>query len=175
MEFEILHAIQTIRTTTLDNIMVYYTTLGDYGLIWIFLAMGLIAIRSTRFMGKVSMLALLFEVGIVTFTLKPLVDRVRPCFVEAIQSPLLEMAYTDPSFPSGHAASSFAVATAIFCCNKKWGVLALLAAALMGFTRLYLFVHYPTDVLAGAVIGALCGYLAWRMYDRYATVKGVTH
>ena len=71
MEFEILHAIQTIRTTTLDNIMVYYTTLGDYGLIWIFLAMGLIAIRPTRFMGKVSMLALLFEVGIVTFTLKP--------------------------------------------------------------------------------------------------------
>ena len=69
MEFEILHAIQSIRTATLDNIMVYYTTLGDAGLIWIFLAMGLIAIRSTRFMGKVSMFVGRPMVGDVAMTI----------------------------------------------------------------------------------------------------------
>ena len=50
--------------------------------------------------------------------------------------------------------------------------MALAAAALMGFTRLYLFVHFPSDVIAGAVIGAFCGYLAWRLYDRYVKIKG---
>lgn len=172
MEFDILYAIQSIRTPWLDDLMMYYTTLGDSGLIWLFLAIGLIAFPATRFMGKVSLLSLLFEVGIVTFTLKPLIDRVRPCAIETLQSPIVEACYTDPSFPSGHTASSFAVAFAIFCCNKKWGALALAAATLMGFTRLYLFVHFPSDVIAGAVIGAFCGYLAWRLYDRYVKIKG---
>lgn len=171
MEFEILHAIQSIRSEWLDNFMLYYTTLGDSGLIWLFLAMGLMALPATRFMGKVSMLSLLFEVGIVTFALKPLIDRARPCTIEAIQNPVINGCFPDPSFPSGHTASAFAVAFAIFCCNKKWGSLALAAAALMGFSRLYLFVHFPSDVIAGAVIGSFCGYLAWRLYDRYVKIK----
>ena len=176
MEFDILYAIQSIRSEWLDHFMLYYTTLGDSGLIWIFLAIGLIAFPATRFMGKVGLLALMIEVAVVTFTLKPLIERVRPCAIEAIQNPLVTNGcFTDPSFPSGHTASSFAVAFAIFCCNKKWGALALAAAALMGFSRLYLFVHFPSDVIAGAVIGSFCGYLAWRLYDRYATLKGEAH
>lgn len=170
MEIDILHAIQSIRSTSLDQFMMWYTTLGDSGLIWIFLAVGLIAFPKTRFMGKVSLFALLLEVIAVT-TLKLLIDRVRPCMIDTLHTPLIEACYTSPSFPSGHTAASFAVAVAIFCINKTWGSIALMAAALMGFTRLYLFVHYPTDILGGIVVGGLCGYLAYRLYNRYLTLK----
>lgn len=175
MEFEILHAIQTIRTDALDMFMMYYSALGDNGLIWIILAIGLLAFPKTRFMGKVSLLAIFFEIIAVTFTLKPLINRARPCMIETIQSPLVEACYTTPSFPSGHTACAFAMAVAIFCINKTWGTIALLAAALMGFTRLYLFVHFPTDILGSIIVGSLCGYLAFRLYNRYLTLKGEAH
>ena len=175
MEFEILHMIQTLRTDELDMFMMYYTALGDNGLIWIFLAIGLLAFPKTRFMGKVSLFAIFLEIIAVTFTLKPLINRLRPCMIETIQAPLVEACYTTPSFPSGHTACAFAMAIAIFCINKTWGTIALLAAALMGFTRLYLFVHFPSDVLGSIIVGSLCGYLAFRLYDRYLTLKGETH
>ncbi len=171
MEFEILHAIQGIRNETLDIFMAWYTTIGDHGLIWIFLSIGLLAFAKTRFLGKVCLLSLLLEVLAVTFTLKPLIDRVRPCMTEALQAPLAQACYTNPSFPSGHTAAAFAVAAAILCVNKTWGMIALMSAALMGFTRLYFFVHFPSDVLAGAIVGSLCGYLAYRIYSRYDALK----
>ncbi len=169
MEFQILHAIQSMRTEALDMFMLYYSTLGNHGLIWIFLSIGMIAFPATRLIGKTAILSLIFEVTAVTFTIKPIVDRVRPCIIEAIQSPLLVL--DSPSFPSGHTASSFAVAMVIFCFNRTWGTVALLAAALMGFTRLYLFVHFPSDVIVGALIGILCGYVAYRLYSRFEAQK----
>jgi undecaprenyl-diphosphatase len=156
MEFDILYAIQSIRTPWLDDLMMYYTTLGDSGLIWVFLAIGLIAFPATRFMGKVSLLSLLFEVGIVTFTLKPLIDRIRPCAIETLQSPIVEACYTDPSFPSGHTASSFAAASMICFEYPGFALPAFFLAVSIAFSRLYLRVHYPSDVLAGAFLGATC-------------------
>ena len=72
------------------------------------------------------------------------------------------------SFPSGHTLSSFAAAAALCFFHRKSGLLAFLAAALIGFSRLYASVHYPTDVLAGALLGILCGLAAAWLTDRAA-------
>ena len=71
----------------------------------------------------------------------------------------------DYSFPSGHTQASFAAATALFTGNKKAGICAYVLAALIAFSRLYLYVHFPTDVLAGVVIGICCGLLSAYVFD----------
>ena len=76
---------------------------------------------------------------------------------------------TDHSFPSGHTAAAFAAAVALFACHRKAGTIALFLAFLMGFSRLYLFVHYPTDVLAGALLGVLFGLIGYRLSNKKPT------
>ncbi|MBQ2924585.1 MAG: phosphatase PAP2 family protein, partial [Anaerotignum sp.] len=71
----------------------------------------------------------------------------------------------DPSFPSGHTSASFAAATAIYAINRKWGIAAYVFAAVMGFSRLYLGVHFPTDVLAGALVGTAAAMIIIRIFD----------
>ena len=95
--------------------------------------------------------------------LKPLVDRTRPYYVLEY-TPLIPPV-GDPSFPSGHTAASFAAATAIYAINKKWGFAAYLFAAVMGLSRLYLGVHFPTDVLAGALVGTAAAMGIIRIFD----------
>lgn len=171
MDFTILHAIQTLRNPDLDIAMVFISHLGDHGLIWIAMAFGLLAFEKTRLMGKVVAMSIIVEVITVTLLLKPLVDRARPCILESLSNPLVETCYTDPSFPSGHTAVAFAFASALFCMNRRWGTLALLGAAIMGFSRLYMFVHFPSDVAAAAVIGTIIGVMCYRLYLRYEAQK----
>ena len=107
-----------------------------------------------------TLLALLFSLLIGNLTLKPLVQRPRPSWRHPevallIRNPL------DYSFPSGHAMSSFAAAVSVFLWNRKWGCVLLAFATVMAATRLYFFVHYPTDVLAGMLIGIVLGILAY--------------
>ncbi len=80
-------------------------------------------------------------------------------WVSEYEYPDIVSKLTSWSFPSGHTSSAFASATAIFAANKKWGIGAFVFAALMGFTRLYLGVHFFTDVLAGAVVGVIYGII----------------
>ncbi len=90
--------------------------------------------------------------------LKPLVARIRPCDVDS--AVLLLIPHPGGfSFPSGHTGASFAAASALFFSRNKFGVFAFVVAALIGFSRLYLYVHYPSDVLAGALIGIMLGWL----------------
>ena len=124
------------------------TFLGEGGLIWIALGLCLIAYKKTRWVGISVLLALLFSLLVGNVTLKPLVARPRPCWRNSLVDLLIQNP-KDYSFPSGHALSSFAAAMAIFMNRRKMGVAALLFAFIMGCTRLYFYVHYPTDVLAG--------------------------
>ncbi|MBE6975271.1 MAG: phosphatase PAP2 family protein, partial [Ruminococcaceae bacterium] len=79
---------------------------------------------------------------------------------------LLIPAAGDPSFPSGHTIASFEGATVLMLYNKKWGIPAMLLAAAIGFSRLYLYIHYPTDVLCSVVLGVVIGALAYGLADR---------
>lgn len=165
-EIGLLDGIQEIfRCPFLDAVMPKITFLGDSGWFWIALAAILLLYRPTRKIGATMGLALVFSLLVANITLKPIVARVRPYDVNTLIQLLVE-APLDFSFPSGHSQASLAAASALFCWNRKWGGAALVLAGLIAFSRLYLYVHYPTDVLFGAVVGTLLGILA------YGLVKG---
>ena len=144
----ILNWFQSIQNEFLTVLFKAITFLGEGGLIWIALGLCLIAYKKTRWVGISVLLALLFSLLVGNVTLKPLVARPRPCWRNSLVNLLIQNP-KDYSFPSGHALSSFAAAMAIFMNRRKMGVAALLFAFIMGCTRLYFYVHYPTDVLAG--------------------------
>ena len=162
MEFAVLHFLQSIRSETLDHLMLFISTLGNVGAIWIALAALLLIISGFRRSGLAVSFALLIDFVTVNLILKPLVGRDRPCDLSVPEDMLLAC-LSDHSFPSGHTAAAFAAATALFLCHKKAGLLALCLAFLMGFSRLYLFVHYPSDVIAGALLGILFGFVGYRL------------
>lgn len=156
-----------LRQAWLTPVMTGITKLGGLGLIWIVICLGLICSKKTRWAGVAGLLGIIFSLLLNNLFLKRLVARTRPYEVKEGLKLLTEKA-TDFSFPSGHAGSSFAAATAICCMQKgsKWRWLVLALAFVMGFTRLYIGIHYPTDVLAGALTGALCGVAACLVVKR---------
>lgn len=158
-EFALLDWIQgNLRNPVMDLLMPAVTTLGNGGLIWIALA-GILLLIPRYWKAGVAVLAgLALEVICCNLVLKPLIVRVRPCDVNtAVQ--LLVARPDDFSFPSGHTGASFAAVTALYADGNRLWIPALLLAALISFSRLYLYVHYPTDVLAGILLGAAAGWL----------------
>ena len=152
----------------LDDGMRFISKLGDHGMIWIviaclFLLMGFWKIVWFR-NGLLLACSLLADLLLCNKMLKPLFDRTRPYYVLGYE-PLIPPV-GDPSFPSGHTAVSFAAATAIYAINKKWGIAAYIFAIVMGFSRLYLGVHFPLDVLGGAVVGVIAAKLVLAVFAR---------
>ena len=157
LDGEILLQIQQhLRTDMLTPFMKIVTFLGNGGWFWILCAVVLLAIPKTRKTGYAAVLSLIFGVIVTNLLLKNIVARPRPfAEIEAL-IPLIAKP-TDFSFPSGHTTASFAVALVMLrMLPKKIGIPAVVLAALVAFSRLYLGVHYPTDVLTGFVI-ALVG------------------
>jgi len=151
-----------IRADFLDPFMTVVTALGNSGILWVALAAVLLIFKRSRKYGLMVAVALILGVLICNVTLKPLVARIRPCeLVESVK--LLISAPADYSFPSGHTTSSFAAASALFFSGAKGRYAALALALLIAFSRLYLYVHYPTDVLTGMIIGIFCGWLSCRI------------
>ena len=158
---------ETFSHPVLDKIMIFVSSLGNKGMIWIaigilFLLLG-VKNKKWRTRGLLVLFSLAANFLACNVILKPLVDRTRAYYVLAY-TPLIPPV-GDPSFPSGHTAASFAAATAIYAINKKWGIAAYLFAAVMGFSRLYLGVHFPTDVLAGALVGTAAAMGIIRIFD----------
>ncbi len=143
-----------LRCGFLDFLMPKITMLGDAGIFWIALAVILLFPKKTRKIGTAMGIALVLGLVFCNITIKPLVARVRPYDV-AGTLPYLTDVQHDFSFPSGHTVASFEGATVLFLYNKKWGIAALVLAALIAFSRMYLYVHYPTDILCGLVLGVL--------------------
>lgn len=162
MEMEFLHVLQGMRTEGLDRFFTHFTALGNAGAMWIVIAVALLFTKRYRMLGVQMALALIIGALIGNVFLKNLVARPRPCWIDNSVILLIENP-TDFSFPSGHTLASFSSATVLFLNEKKWGVLALVTAGLMGFSRLYLFVHYPSDVLVGALLGIAIGIVVKRV------------
>ena len=148
----------------LDAVMPVITVLGDAGIFWIALAVVFLLIPKHRKMGLSMGLALMMGVVLCNMILKPAVGRIRPYDyqLEFFQRtiPLLIDRQHDFSFPSGHTIASFEAAVAMLICNKKLGIPAMILAVLIAFSRMYLYVHYPTDVIASVILGTGLAFLA---------------
>ncbi len=153
VDFSILDFIREhLSCGALDFLTPVLSKLGEWGAMWIVIAVVLLFFRRTRRCGVLMLITLAAGFLLGDLLIKPLVARVRPCNVR----PYIEMIVDRPtsySFPSGHATAAFGAATAIFLNHKRWGIAALVFALIVGFSRLYLYVHYPTDVLCGMLLG----------------------
>ena len=166
MELRFLDFLQTIHTPLLDKILAFITSLGNAGIIWIMLAVVLLILPKTRKAGIIVAAALLMDLILCNLILKNLVARVRPYDVNTAIAILIKKPL-DFSFPSGHTAASFAAMTALFLAKmKKAWIAALVLAVLIAFSRLYFYVHYPTDVLGGAVVGILSGIIGYAIVEK---------
>ena len=161
-EVSLLNWFQNLHTPTGDRFWSIMTLFGAKGLFWAVLSLVILLTVKDKRVGWTLVGALVIDVLICNVILKNVVQRNRPFWIFP-DVPLVDGVAVpdDYSFPSGHTAVSFAVASAIFSKNKKWGVPALVLAALIGISRMYLFVHFPTDVIAGVFIGiiaAICSF-----------------
>lgn len=174
IDLKILNAIQQLRTPFLDGVFAFVTHLGDAGIIWIVIAVVLLFFKKTRKCGVVMAISLIIGLLLNNILLKNIFARVRPFIENPQMKELLLIAQPHGySFPSGHSSSSFECAVAICLSNKKYGVAALIFAALIAFSRCYLYVHYLTDILAGAVIGILIALLSEFIFNRFIKNKRV--
>lgn len=155
-----------LRGRVTDAFFILYTTLGNMGLCWLAVSVVMLFFGKARKAGAAGLLALLLGFLCTNVILKPLVCRTRPWLV--VEGLTALVAEHDPySFPSGHTCAAFAAVLAWRAhLPKRRGNIALVCAVLMGFSRLYVGVHFPTDVLCGAVVGLLSGWLAHKIVKR---------
>lgn len=161
LELGILDWIQAnLRCGALDVLMPALSWTCNHGEIWIVLAAVLLAVKRYRRQGLAVGCALVTDLVLCNLILKPLVGRVRPFVIHPVE-PLVPPP-TDASFPSGHTAASFAAVFALKASGSPLWKPALAVAVAMAFSRLYLYVHWPSDVLFGALVGAAAGFIgAW--------------
>lgn len=158
-DWAILHRIQeNLRCDALDILFSKLTLLGNAGAIWIAAALALLLSKKYRKYGICLACALVAGLLICNVGLKNIVARPRPCWLESVE--LLISTPKDYSFPSGHTWSAVTGAWVVTAANRKFGFIAIPLAVLLAFSRLYLYVHFPSDILAGALIGAVLGILA---------------
>lgn len=167
VDLSILHMIvQYLHAPWLDLGMAWFTKLGNSGAIWLALGIGLSLTKEYRTVGMAMLLALVMGMVICHFAIKPMVGRLRPFLVD----PSFHLVIKPPtgySFPSGHTWSSFAAVAVAMMHRLKGRYIILLAAVVMAFSRLYLTVHYPTDILGGIIIGLFLGYISVKLVEYY--------
>lgn len=141
--------------------MLLVSKLGNGGFVWIAIGVFLLVLgwkkKERLWQGLSILLCLASNAVVCNIWLKPMVARIRP--YDLLGFDILVPPLSDYSFPSGHTSASFAAATAIYAINRKWGIVAYAFSVWMGISRMYLGVHFPTDVICGAVIGIIMSKL----------------
>ena len=152
-DWGILQAIQDYATCTfLDVVMPIITALGNIGAIWIIAAIALLCTKKYRVYGVVLLCCLAAGALIGNGLIKNAVMRPRPCWLDESVTMLIATP-GDYSFPSGHTMAAVIGATILTAANRKFGLVAIPLAVLIAFSRMYLYVHFPSDILGGLVLG----------------------
>jgi len=166
-EAAVLFIYNNIQGGPFDAVMTLITKLGDKGMLWIVLTAVMLMIsvkkKDMRGMAFGCAVALILSAVMCNIIIKPAVMRIRPYDLLGLE--IMVDRLGDYSFPSGHTTAAFAFAAAVWLKDRRSGMAAVTAAAIMGVTRLYLCVHFPTDVLAGAVLGWGCAVVAVKLVD----------
>jgi undecaprenyl-diphosphatase len=178
LDWTILHWIQnTFSCGFLDFIMPKLTVIGNHGEIWIIITIILLCTKKYRKFGILLAVGLILCLLIGNIILKPLVARPRPCWLDPNVTLLIPNP-SDFSFPSGHTLSSVVSATILTLTNRKFGFWAIPLAILLAFSRLYLYVHFPSDILAAAILGIIIGCLTFfigkKVISHYEETKNVS-
>lgn len=159
-----------LRNPYLTPLMKGLSMLGNAGFIWLILTLGLLLWKPKRLVGVLATISMAVNYIINNLILKNVVARTRP-YERLPEIKLLLRKAVDYSFPSGHSSVSFAAAVVMFLClPRKFGVPALVLAALIAFSRLYVGIHYPTDVTFGIISGSVIGYVVGTMGKKYLKI-----
>lgn len=174
-DFQILDWIQAnLRNPWLDWIMPKISFLCNGGWFWIALAVLCLIWKKHRRCGMNIAMGLILCGLFGNILLKHLAARSRPCWINTNIDMLIAIP-RDYSFPSGHSMASFASAVVLLQYDKRIGIPAIILASLIAFSRLYLYVHFPSDVIVGILLGILFGILAPRIteyiYNAYSAYR----
>lgn len=145
-----------------DIFFSYITEFGDGGILWILIAAMMLFTKRTRTAGIVLLFALAFTSSFGVLVLKPAVSRLRPF----VLTEFVNVFITPPggfSFPSGHTITSAAAAVCVYKADRRAGIAAIITASLVAYSRMYFYVHYPTDILAGLIIGTAAAAVMMRL------------
>ena len=169
-EFDILYAIQSIRNPVLDRIMAVLSDIGNYGIFWIAVAAVLVISKKYRSGGLQMSAAIVLKFIVGNLILKNAFDRLRPCQIDETIHLIVKIPF-DSSFPSGHTMNGITSAVSLMYIDKRMGIPACILACAIAFSRMYNFMHFPTDVLAGAVIGAVSAVFMNWFFRKYVSAK----
>lgn len=158
-----------LRFDWLTPFVKFISSLGNAGFFWILLSVGFLCFKKTRKAGFLSLLSLLLCFLVTNVALKNIIARMRP--YHRYEDILLLIVHPgDFSFPSGHSASAFAAAGILFhYIDQRAGIGLLILASAIALSRLYLGVHYPTDVFAGICVGLMCSFVIYALAQRLAS------
>ncbi|MGI6361719.1 MAG: phosphatase PAP2 family protein [Bacillota bacterium] len=148
-----------------DFLMILFSRLGSGGLIWIAAALLLLISKQYRFFGALLLISLLLSVVFSEGLLKNIIARDRP-FIANPQIKLLIPPLDSFSLPSSHAVSSFAAAFIVRQVNKNLGLIAYIMATIIAFSRIYLAMHYPTDVIIGFLLGTGIAFIVYTLFNQ---------
>lgn len=174
-EFTVLNNIQKIRTDFLDRLMPSISFLGKWAVLWLVIAIMCLAVKKYRKIGVSLAINIVIDTISCSLILKPIVQRLRPYTLNEYITLIVPPERDFYSFPSGHSLFAFGAATIIFIYNKKLGICMYLLAAMIAFSRLYLYVHFPTDVMTGAAVGILLAILSYKLQQMFFSETKLKH
>lgn len=175
IDFAILNFIQSFLTCpVMDSIMKFITHLGDEGIIWIIIAIILLIPKKTRRTGATVGVALILGLVLGNIVIKNIFGRMRPYTLEnaTVKMPIIGE-QSEFSFPSGHTRSSFEAAFVLLWADKRMGIPAMILASLIAFSRLYVYVHFPSDIIGGILLGLFNAWFATFIVEKFCNKFGI--
>lgn len=169
-DYVLMYIMNNMHSNIMDKFMVIITSLGNGGAIWIIISLILIINKKYRNIGIMLLGVLMMDAIVGDVILKNLIKRIRPCIYTA-QAKLLIQKPLSYSFPSGHASAAFAAAGILIKYFRKYTLEIIALASLIAFSRMYLYVHYPSDVFGGIILGTLSSKIVLYVFQRIEIFK----